>query len=139
MDRSRGLASRLFAAASLGSCGIHGQLYLQTGFWQEGEAWFRTRFPTESTETLAHGFFTKPKPAGNPTIAHLLGFETENGAVSFMKFLVPGRTGGRPSSRARECAQSHIHFVPPQCPPRTRRLSSTNSELPATPLSVYCP
>jgi hypothetical protein len=41
------------------ACGNHGQLYLQTGFWQEGEAWLRTRFPAESTETLAHGFFTK--------------------------------------------------------------------------------
>ena len=30
----------------------------------------------------------------------------ENGAVSLMKFLVRGRTGGRPSPRARECAQS---------------------------------
>jgi hypothetical protein len=100
------MASKTPALGKQRACGNHGQLYLQTGFWQEGEAWLRTRFPAESAETLAHGFFTKPKPAGNPTIAHLLGFETENGAVSFMKFLGPGRTGGRPSSRARECAQS---------------------------------
>src|SRR6266851_5146922 len=87
-------------------CGNHGQLYLRTCFRQEGETWFRTRFPAEPTETLAHGFFAKAEPAGNPTIAHLLRFETENGAVSLMEFLVHGRTDYRPSPRAREGAQS---------------------------------
>jgi len=50
--------------------------------------------------------FAKAEPAGNPTIAHLLRFETENGAVSLMEFLVHGRTDYRPSPRAREGAQS---------------------------------
>src|SRR6266403_3080743 len=77
------------------ACRNHGQLYLRTCFRQEGETWFRTRFPAEPTETLAHGFFAKAEPAGNPTIAHLLRFETENGAVSLMEFLVHGRTDYR--------------------------------------------
>jgi hypothetical protein len=79
---------------------------LRTCFRQEGETCFRTRFPAEPTETFAHGFFAKAEPAGNPTIAHLLGFEAENGAVSLMEFLVHGRTDYRPSPRAREGAQS---------------------------------
>jgi len=82
------------------------QLYLRTCFRQEGETCFRTRFPAEPTETLAHGFSTKAKPAGNPTIAHLLGFEAEDGAVSLMEFLVHERTDYWPSPRARESAQS---------------------------------
>jgi hypothetical protein len=86
--------------------GNHGQLYLRTCFRQEGETCFRTRFPAEPTETLAHGFFTKAKPAGNPTIAHLLGFEAEDDAVSLMEFLVHGRTAYWPSPRSRESAQS---------------------------------
>jgi len=120
MDRSRGLASRLLQPLRLAvaafspqadpyggrgleqrACGSHGQLYLRTRFRQEGETGFRTRFPAEPTETLAHGFFAKAKSAGNPTIAHLLGFEAENGAVSPRKFLVHGRTGCGPSLGAR--------------------------------------
>ena len=129
MDRLRGLASRLFAAASLGGCGTLSGGCSATGSGvsstvlaettanctcepasgREGETWFRTRFPAEPTETLAHGFFAKAEPAGNPTIAHLLRFETENGAVSLMEFLVHGRTDYRPSPRAQQPKSCDFH------------------------------
>jgi len=126
MDRSRGLASRLFAAASLGSCGTlsgglfgnggwslehracrnHGQLYLRTCFRQEGETWFRTRFPAEPTETLAHAFSLRPS---RPAIQRLLisfALRRRMARSRSWSFLFTGERTTRPSPRAREGAQS---------------------------------
>src|SRR5260370_11597305 len=78
-----------------------GLFCLRISFWQEGEIWFRIRFPAEPTETLADRFFTEAKPAGNPSITHPLGFEAENSLVSLMVFLAPGRNACGSSFRAR--------------------------------------
>ena len=79
---------------------------MRISFWQEGEIWFRSRFPAEPTETLADRFFAEAKPTGNPSIPHPLGFEAENSLVSLMVFLAPGRTACGSSFRGRQRAQS---------------------------------
>jgi len=74
---------------------------LRIGFRQEREIWFRIRFPAQPTKTLPDSRFAEAQPPSNPSIAHTLGFEAENGLVSLLGFLVPGR----PSPRARESTQ----------------------------------
>src|SRR5258708_25245652 len=74
-----------------------GPLCLRIGFRQEGEIWFRIRirFPAQPTKTFPDSRFAEAQPPSNPSIAHPLGFEAEHGFVSFLGFLVPGRTAGR--------------------------------------------
>jgi hypothetical protein len=89
--RLRHLVGRLFRGRRWSldqlACGNRGLLCLRISFWQEGENWFRIRFPAEPTETLADRFFAEAKPAGNPSITHPLGFEAENSLVSLVVFL----------------------------------------------------
>jgi hypothetical protein len=87
-------------------CGNRELFCLRIAFREEEQIWFRIRFPAEPTEVLADCFFVDAKAAGNPSIAHPLGFEAENSLVSLMFFLVSGRTACRSSSGARQRAQS---------------------------------
>ena len=63
------------------------------------------RFPAQPPKSFPDGRLAEAEPPRNPSITHPLGFEAEDSLVSFMGLLVPRRTPGRPSSRARESTQ----------------------------------
>jgi len=122
MDRSRGLASRLFASRiawqlrhliwrlfgnrerSLEhrACRNHGQLYLRTCFRQEGETWFRTGFQPSRRRLLRTAFSLRPS---RPAIQRLLisfALRRRMARSRSWSFLFTGeRTTGRPLGRAR--------------------------------------
>jgi hypothetical protein len=69
------------------------------------ELWFRPRVAAEPTEILPDGFFAEAQPTRNPSIAHPLSFQAQDGLIPLADFLCLGTMAGRSSFWARERAQ----------------------------------